>query len=432
MKRPAGPALLFLMLLAVFAFLFLAFLRSPRPPESPTPPPVPVPRNQIRIGVSDRPATLPVWALGRLLQGRGLRLEVLRFEDPGRMWEMLAAGELDLVLSTLDEFALAVPRHDPGVLLFPSALSLGSDAVLARSGLVGPMDLQGRAVAYVEGSAGGYLTLTLMAIHPGLHFRTVPARNPAQAVEWLRHGDVEAAALWEPWTSALQAEGFKALWTSKDQGIMEVWVASRQVLKGRGVGVEVLEILAGSWLGLIDRLRTNPGLATNAIAEEARQKPAAIHAILQTGLKFLSLDEARRVSPETLVQTMQAMSNDWSLHGAFLPPAAPRNVDPSTTVDTTLLETLALPEKGLLVEPSESLSPPSQDPMEFSPNLVPVPPTTLPSPGGPQASPAIPAEASPSPSSGGPSSQDGPSPTVSPTSENGPEPTESPPGPPDS
>ncbi len=413
MRRPAGRALVVLVLLAVVAFLFLTFLRNPRRPERPTPPPAPAPRNRIRIGALERPATLPVWALGRLLQGRGLRLEVLGFEDPGRMWEMLAAGELDLVLSTLDEFALAVPRHDPGVLLFPSARSLGSDAVLARSGLDGALDLQGRAVAYVEGSAGGYLALTLMATHPGLHFHTVPARSPEQAVEWLRHGDVEAAALWEPWTSALQAEGFKVLWSSNEQGIMEVWVASRQVLKGRGAGMEGLETLAGAWFGLIDRLRTNPGLATNAIAEEARQDPAAIHAILQSGLEFLSLDEARRVAPEALAQAMQAMRNDWSLHGAFLPPAAPRNVDPSTTVDTTLLETLVLPERAPLTGPGEPVSPPTPEPMDPGPILV--PPATLQSPGGPQGSPEIPAEALPSPSPGEPSSPDGPSPTAPPS-----------------
>ncbi len=438
MRRPAGRALLFLALLAVVGFLFVAFVRNPRRSERPTPPPTPAPRNLIRIGALNRPATLPVWALGRLLQGRGLRLEVQGFEDPGRMWEMLAAGELDLVLSTLDEFALAVPRHDPGVLLFPSARSLGSDAVLARPGLDGATDLQGRSVAYVEGSPGGYLVLTLMATHPGLHFQTVPARNPKQAVDWLRSGDVAAAALWEPWTSALQAEGFQTMWSSRDQGIMEVWIASRQVLKGRGAGMEGLETLAGAWFGLIDRLRTNPGLATNAIAEEAHQDPAVIHAVLQSGLEFLSLDEARRVAPEALVQAMQAMRNDWSLHGAFLPPAAPRNVDLSTTVDTTLLETLVLPEKDPLTGPPEPAPSPAVEPMEPGPILV--PPATLQSPDGLQASPASPAEALPPPSPEEPSSEGGPSPTAPspegpaegapPAAESGQEAVEPPPGPP--
>ncbi len=383
MRRPAGRALLFLAFLAIVGFLFLAWIRTPGRPDRPTPPPEPVPRNRIRIGALERPAALPVWALGRLLQGRGLRLEILGFEDPGRMWEMLAAGELDLVLTTLDEFALAVPRHDPGVLLFPSARSLGSDAVLAHPDLQGTEGLQGRSVAYVEGSAGGYLVLALLATHPGVHFQTVAARNPEQAAEWLRKGDVQAAALWEPWTSALKAEGFQGVWSSKDQGILEVWIASRQVMQGRGAGMEGLEALAGAWFGLIDRLRTNPGLATNAIAEEARQDPALIHQTLRLGLEFLSLEEARRVSPEALVQAMQAMRNDWALQGAFLPPAAPRNVEASKTVDTTLLETLVLPEKDPLSAPPEPPSPPLEAPTEPVPVLA--PPTG--SPGPPEAPP---------------------------------------------
>ena len=367
MRRPSGRAALVLLVLVVLGLVFLAWMRTRTFQKPPTPLPSATPKSLLRIGSMGRPAALPTLALGRLLQSQGLSLEVRTFEDPGMMWELLASGELDLVLTTLDQFALAIPRLDPGVLILPSARSQGADVVVARPGSTGPESLAGQRLAYVEGTAGHYLALDLMASQPGKPFQAVPARSPAQAAAWLRNGDVAAAALWEPYVAPLEKEGYRAVWSSEQVPITEVWVASRQVLKGNGVGLEGLEALASAWFDLVQRLRSSPGLAMNAIAEEARQDPAAIQASLERGLSFFTLGEARTMDPRQLVNTLGSLRNDWSLQGAYQPPQAPRPVEPGTTVDLSLLHALALPE-------GESPSPPP-------PALEPPPGTPVPTPG---------------------------------------------------
>lgn len=382
MRRPSGKALLFLFLLAAFGLLVFALARGGRRTMPPPTPPTPAPADRVRIGTMGRPATLPVWALGRLLTSRSLRLEVQTFEDPGVMWQMLAAGQLDLVLTTLDQFALAVPRHDPGVLLFPSARSTGSDAVVSRPAIKRPEDLQGKRIAYVDGTAGEYLVLNFLASHSGLAFETVAARNPDEAMAWLRRGDVAAAALWEPWVEVLRQDQFGVLWSSKERPLTEVWVASRQTLRGEGVGPEGLEAVASAWFSLIQQLRTAPGLAVKAIAEETGENdPGTLQVALRQGLEFLTLQEARAFDPQRLIDSLQALKNDWSLQGAFRPPQAPRAVEPASTVDFTLLQKLTLVGDPSLPAPPTGVESPAAD-FPLEPPLTPAEPAPVePAPG---------------------------------------------------
>lgn len=416
MRRPAGRALLFLFVLVAVGLLLFAWTRSSGRRPSPTPLPSPAPTDRLRIGTLGRPATLPVWALGRLIQGQPLKLEIQTFEDPGLMWEMLAAGQLDVVLTTLDQFALALPRHDPGVLLFPSARSRGSDAVVARPEIKTPEDLKGRRIAYVDGTAGQYLVLNFLASHSGVDFEAVAARNPEEAAAWLRKGDVAAAALWQPWLESLEGDGFRPLWSSSQVPVTEVWVASRQILRGEGPGQVGLEAVAGAWFSLVERLRTTPGLAVSAIAEETQQDSAALQVALGSGMEFLTLDEARAFDPQALVDALQALRNDWSLHGAFRPPLTPRHVEPGGTVDFTLLQKLSLPDTaGLTTTPAPEASPtPEESPApDESPASPPEPSPTgdrgsSPSPFPEEETPAETPAASPAPEGSPPAEEAAP------------------------
>ena len=401
MRRPPGRALLVLFLLVAFGLLVFAWTRSPGGRPVPPPTPSPLPADLVRLGTVARPATWPAWALERLVQGEGLRVQVQTFEDPGSLWESLAAGQLDLVLTTLDQFALAVPRHDPGVLLFPSARSRGSDALLARPEIRSAEDLGGRRIAYVDGTGGQYLVLHFQAAHPGLDLDPVPARNLDQALAWLRRGDVAAAAVWQPEAEALHREGFPVLWTSKQVPLTEVWVASRQALRGEGAGPAGLELVASAWFSLVDRLRTTPGLAVSAIAEETHQDPARLERGLREGCEFLTLEEARSVDPQALVQGLLALRNDWSLQGAFQPPLAPRAVEPDSTVDFTLLQKLALPEPPpmpppALEEPS-AVPPPGDEATPDGAGPTPPSPEAPASPGSPTSPEAEPSPGPPTP-----------------------------------
>ncbi len=393
MRRPSGRLVPVLLLLAAVAILaWSACSRAPSPSPRPQPEPPPQVRDLLRVGTLDRPAALPLWGLKRILRMRGLRLDIQLFEDPGRMWEMLSAGQLDVVLTSLDQFALFSPRHNPGVLVMPTALSQGSDVVVSGPDARRARDLQGQRLAFVEGSAGGYLALKFRNA-TGVRFHAVAARNAAEAAGWLRQGQVQAAALWAPWTA-----GFQPLWSSQElQGreqVLEVWVASAQVLKGEGVGPDGLSTLAEAWFWVIDRLNARPFRATaevDAIAEESGQGPARVQAILESGLHFLSQAEASDLAAEQLVRSMHDLRAEWSFQGEFEPPLPFRNVPPENVVDLTILDALPVPDRAPAPAADSSPSPTTSPP----PSPSPAPSPTAPSAPDSEASP--PAEADPSP-----------------------------------
>ncbi|MEW6283318.1 MAG: hypothetical protein AB1758_32215, partial [Candidatus Eremiobacterota bacterium] len=195
----------------------------------PLPVPTPTESHRVRVALSGRPSGLPVRALKRMPDLGTTTVDIQVIEDPGLRWRMLAAGEVDLVLCSLDDFALAVPRHNPGVLLFPVARSVGSDAVVTR------LDESATAmrVAYVEGTPGHYQVALLRARRPEWRLEPLAASTTQQAREWYDGGAVQAVALWEPWVSRWTGNrGRVLLQSSEAEPITDVWVASRQSLRG--------------------------------------------------------------------------------------------------------------------------------------------------------------------------------------------------------
>jgi ABC-type nitrate/sulfonate/bicarbonate transport system substrate-binding protein len=387
--RSSGRALLvLLLLLAVGAGLVLWYRRSrpgPELPELPAPDP-----NEIRVALSGRPAGLPVTSLKRLPQVGSARIVVVPVPDPGMRWQMLAAGQLDLVLSTLDEFALAVPRHNPGVLLFPTAFSQGSDVVVGQGSLSGPDDLSGKRIAVVRGAGGEYLVLSYLSGHPQVGYTLVPALDIEQARRWLAAGDVQAAVLWEPYASQALERGGRPLWTSSSVRLTDVWVASRQALSAKG---EQMRSLATAWFTLVRKMRQQPGLAYGAVAEESGLDRQRLELALR-GLKFLELEEARQVTSDDLVAVLDDMVTLWSLAGA----ANARRVNYQEALDLELRDSLELPGESLLPSPEPLEGGPEAPPEETLPPAEPSPQASPGKEGGsPPASPA----ASPAPGSPG-------------------------------
>jgi len=424
MRRPSGRFFPILLLLAVAGFLAMyACSRAPSPsPRTPHQPPPQV-RDLLRVGTLDRPGALPLWSLKRILRMRGLRLDIQVFEDPGRMWELLAAGQLDVVLSTLDQFALYSPRHNPGTLIVPTAFSQGSDVVVTRSEVLQAEALQGQGLAYVEGSAGGYLALKLRNA-TGVRFQAIPARSAAEASEWLRQGQVQAAALWPPWT-----RDFRPMWSSRDlvgrEQILEVWVASHQVLKGEGAGPQGLSTLAEAWFWVVDRLNARPFRATaevDAIAAESGQDPADVQAALEGGLHFLNQAEAGDLTPEELVRSLHNLRAEWSFQGEFEPPLPFRNVPPENVVDLAILDSLPPPDRVPLPtaqpSPLPAASPVAPEPVETEPTAKRASPVSPPGADSdvvaPPASPVPEAAAPPEGPERAPSTSASPSPPASP------------------
>lgn len=285
------------------------------------PPALELPAHTVRIAVEGRPVDLPLYSLHALFSptssSEQITLDIHVVESPGERWRMLAAGEVDLVVSTLDEFALAVPRFSPGQILFPVAQSVGSDGVVTHAKLP-PGDLR---VAYVSGSPGEYLTSKLAAMPD--HTRAVvpiPAPDARTARSWYEAGQVGALATCEPYLSDYLAQGDQALIrTSPEEPITQVWVASRQSLHNERqprVSRQDLEQVAQAWFLLMGRLQVKPGLALGAIARDNDMQVAEVQKAFQ-GLDFLSVSQAQAMTAPQLLAELKELATDWSLSATF-------------------------------------------------------------------------------------------------------------------
>src|SRR5690606_31477994 len=130
------------------------------------------------------------------------------------------------------------------------------------------------------------------------------------------------------------------------------------------------------WFGLVDRLRSQPGLALKAVAQETGQDQTSLQRSLE-GLDFLSLEAARSYDPTALTAAIETLGHDWSLYGAFQGPAKPRPVDLATVVALGVVQKLMPPSRNGLPTDTEPVDLPPE--VRITPPLEP-PPTEMESP----------------------------------------------------
>ncbi len=294
----------------------------------------------LRIGLLGRPAELPLQAIRRIPEAAGLKIEFRTFSDPGQRWEMLAAGELDLVVASTDELALAIPRFDPGVVVFPVAQGVGSDALVQLPGTT-----QGQLlVAFPPGGASEHLAEYLARSQSEREARAVEARDPKQALEWLRSRQVQAAALYEPYVSQALAAGAQPVADTPKSPQWEVWVMSRQALTGHSrVSREDLAALAQAWFNLVEQLNEAKAPTVKAIAEDNGLTAEVCNQALK-GTTFFNLDDLQSdVGLQGALEDRLTRSlTSWSLFGA----ANHKGADYSRAVDLSLLTELKAPSSG--------------------------------------------------------------------------------------
>lgn len=232
-----------------------------------------------------------------LARERGLldpeRVKVVELASATEVQRAVSNGLLDAAALTLDETLRLV---DAGADLRIVALldrSLGSDLVLARPGIHSPADLRGQAVA-VEASSVGALVLQRMLDKAGLQRSEVEVVNlEAHAhLDALREGRVVAAVSYAPIAGALQAAGYRPIFSSREiPGEVQGVLAVRQtVLEDRPDEVDAL--LRGWSEGLL-ALSADPAGAA-ATLSRGSELPARAYAAGFRGRELVPLAQSQR------------------------------------------------------------------------------------------------------------------------------------------
>jgi ABC-type nitrate/sulfonate/bicarbonate transport system substrate-binding protein len=145
---------------------------------------------------------------------------------------LLASGQWDCLLTTLDAVALDAP----GVITAIVDESAGADQLWARD-IDTINDLRGKRITFARGSVGEYFVhyvLSIAQLNPRSQVTLVPADSVAEAVAVFNDRQADAVSGWEPDIYDAEASGGTPLLSSNQLRIViDVIVTSREAIDQR-------------------------------------------------------------------------------------------------------------------------------------------------------------------------------------------------------
>jgi NitT/TauT family transport system substrate-binding protein len=257
-------------------------------------------------------------------------------DDSNARHAAYAGKDVDIMMSTVDQFAIEAANGLPGGVLVVTDESWGSDGILAKASIHSVKDLRGKRVAYTPGLAGEYL-LARAIENAGLK-RTditwVPLDDPSGGLAAFNSGQVAATVSWEPHLSeAVENKTGHILLTSRDipEAIVDILAAKNSVTDDP----TVLRAFLDGWFEAERFMQANPDEANAIIAKGLSVKPEDVKG-MRDGLKLASVERNRYfLAAPTPAQTRIAQLLDqatayWKNAGKIPagPPAATRIPEP--------------------------------------------------------------------------------------------------------
>lgn len=167
--------------------------------------------------------TWPGYGFWHIAAAKGLAPDLdIRYqtiEDPYESFNLVAAGQMDVVASTAEFTPVGVERGLPVKLVAFGNLSYGTDKIVAGPGISTAADLAGKEVAVLEGGLA-QIFVAMWLEQNGAAFDSVVYRNiiADDAFAAMIGGGVSASEFWEPYGSnTLKAlEGSSVLAQSRE------------------------------------------------------------------------------------------------------------------------------------------------------------------------------------------------------------------------
>ncbi|KYF67620.1 ABC transporter substrate-binding protein, partial [Sorangium cellulosum] len=230
-----------------------------------------------------------------LFKKAGLTVELKPFSNPGDTLAALAAGQLDVGLTTLQNLAVLHGNSESDVVAIALVdSSNGADAVVAKESIATMADLKGKTVALTLGEVNHMLFLFGLeksGVSPGDVKITSMSADDAGAA--FVAGKVDAAVTWEPWITKATKNGGHVIFSS----------ASMPDTITNSVAVQRSKLAAGGdaytrLLGAIDQgvktLRGEPDKAHPIIGKYLGASPEDVKGML-SGDKIYDLADNKQL-----------------------------------------------------------------------------------------------------------------------------------------
>jgi NitT/TauT family transport system substrate-binding protein len=197
----------------------------------------------------------------------GLDVELIVMEDPKVRFAALAAGQIDVAVTTVDTLFNYLSDRQGYRYLFAIDDSKGGDGIVAAKDIQTIADLKGKSVAYAEGSVSQFY-LGVLLKEAGLSLKDVDTQNmtAGDAGAAFVAERVDAAVTWEPWlTRGKQSEhGHLLVDSSTSPGLItDVAVTTPEKLEARGAD---LQALYRAWVKAVEFQKANPKEADEIMA----------------------------------------------------------------------------------------------------------------------------------------------------------------------
>jgi len=357
------------------------YLMLKKPPRQTVEPPSPY-ENQVRVGLLEgtgRPSSLPLYVINNLIMGKGYEVVFVRLQDTQVSWQRLASGDLDLIIAPLDDIALGMVRHAPGVIVFKAATGSGGDAVVVSSSITRPNELAGKKVAVVPGTTSFiYLKKFLDKIDSvGRKCTVISVPTQAKALDALIKRRVDAAVLSDPCLEEALRKGFKDISLPDSIHIIEEYC-----MVGNGIRYNHPERVADivkAWFKLVDLLEKSPGRGKRLICESSGTDPDKLDAYFDR-IHFVGIRENKEITDREILKKLETSQQDWSLEGeknAKLPVDFKNCIDLSIIGDKLSIDDIVNEPESSPAVPSTP-PPPSETPSGVPPELpVPTPSMTV-------------------------------------------------------
>jgi NitT/TauT family transport system substrate-binding protein len=197
----------------------------------------------------------------------GLEVELIVMEDPKLRFPALAAGQIDVPVSTVDTVLNYLSDQQGYRYLFAIDDSKGGDGIVADKEIESVAALEGKSVAYAEGSVSQFY-LGVMLKEAGLSLKDVETMNmtAGDAGAAFVAERVDAAVTWEPWlTRGKQSpHGHLLVDSSTSPGLItDIAVTTPEKLEARA---DDLKALYRAWIKAVEFQKANEKEADEIMA----------------------------------------------------------------------------------------------------------------------------------------------------------------------
>lgn len=221
---------------------------------------------------------------------RGVDVKLIWFPIYGDSLTALSASRVDGNSQTWSDTMAPVAQGVRQKLILVNDNSAGNDKVMVRPGVTSLADLEGKTIAMELFSISHFFFLFMLEQQTGLTAADVNLVNLSvgNAAAAFIGGSVDAAVVWEPWGSRIEASGEgKTLLTSREVPglIPDALVVQEDLISARRE--DLLNVLR-AWFDGLQVIQDDPVQAAEIMARRVEVDPETYIGFFD-GLKFFSI-----------------------------------------------------------------------------------------------------------------------------------------------